>query len=226
MHAVDRLGAALGTTIAPGVAPIATGLCARWWTRQKLTLSWMLGTTASVVGCVVLLNPWGADHSAFGVSMALLSGACYGVYTVAAKRFLQTGVPALPVTTITLLIAGVTLSPLLVLHPEHLADTTSVVLIVWLAVIGTAIARCVRLRAAPHTTAPTAGTLSLAEPLLAAALGVVILREHLSLSAVFGCLALLVGLVIVTLVEVIRRPASRAPDEHLRCASRPESSAA
>ncbi|WP_353647696.1 hypothetical protein ABLG96_12405 [Nakamurella sp. A5-74] len=28
MHAIDRLGAALGTSIALGVAPFATGLCA------------------------------------------------------------------------------------------------------------------------------------------------------------------------------------------------------
>ena len=94
MHAVEQLGAALGTTIALGVAPIATGLCAHWWTGEHLTLGWALGTVAAVIGCVILLNPWGTELiSVTGVCIALVSGSCYGAYTVAAKRFLQAGAP-------------------------------------------------------------------------------------------------------------------------------------
>ncbi|MFH5878640.1 DMT family transporter [Arthrobacter sp. NA-172] len=119
MHAIDQLGAALGTTFALGVAPVATGLCARWWTSEQLALGWVVGTLAAVIGCAVLLNPWAAAQpSIAGIGIALVSGSCYGVYTVAAKRFLQAGVPALPATTITLVIAGVALSPLLALHPD------------------------------------------------------------------------------------------------------------
>jgi DME family drug/metabolite transporter len=206
MHAVDRLGAALGTTVALGIAPIATGLCARWWTGQRLTLSWLLGTAAAVVGCAVLVNPWGTGHvSASGVGVALLSGTCYGGYTVAAKRFLQAGVPALPATTITLVIAGAALSPLLFRHAEHLTDTDSLMLIGWIAIVATVAAYAAFVYGLHRTTAATAGTLSLAEPLVAAALGVLVLHEALSASAVFGSLALLAGLVTVTLVEIVRR---------------------
>lgn len=141
MHAVDQLGAALGTAIALGVAPAATGLCARWWTRERLSLGWVGGTLAAVIGCAVLLNPWAAARpSITGIGIALVSGTCYGIYTVAAKRFLQAGLPALPATTITLIIAGVVLAPFLVLHPEHLTDTSSLLLIAWIALAGTAAA--------------------------------------------------------------------------------------
>lgn len=207
MHAVDELGAALGTTIALGVAPITTGLCAHWWTREHLTLGWTLGTVAAVAGCVVLLNPWGAERiSATGVGIALISGSCYGVYTVAAKRFLQAGVPALPATTITLLIAGIALSPLLWLHGGHLTDANSLLLIAWIALAGTTTAYAAFVHGLHRTTAPTAGTLSLAEPLLSAVLGVLVLHERLSLPATLGCLILLAGLATVTLVDA--RPRS------------------
>lgn len=218
MHAVDELGAALGTTIALGVAPITTGLCAHWWTRERLTLGWTLGTVAAVTGCVVLLNPWGAEQiSATGVGIALISGNCYGVYTVAAKRFLQAGAPALPATTITLLIAGIALSPLLWLHGGHLTDPNSSLLIAWIALAGTTTAYAAFVHGLHRTTAPTAGTLSLAEPLLSAVLGVLVLHERLSPSATLGCLILLAGLATVTLVDA--RPATRstattAPEPH------------
>ena len=211
MHAVEELGAALGTAIALGVAPIATGLCARWWTRERFTPGWAIGTLAAVAGCAVLLNPWGsAPSSLTGVSLALVSGTCYGVYTVAAKRYLQAGVPALPATTITLLIAGVGLSPLIALHPEHLSEHHSLVLIVWIGLAGTAAAYAAFVYGLHRTTAPTAGTLSLAEPLLAAALGVLVLHEQLTAAALLGCLLLLSGLTIVTTIDALRRPSTES----------------
>lgn len=202
MHAVDQLGAALGTAIALGVAPVATGLCARWWMRDKLTLGWATGTGAAILGCAVLLGPTGTSGiEAAGIGVALVSGACYGVYTVAAKRFLTAGVPALPATSLTLLLAGVALSPLLLARPEHLAEGSSLALIGWTGLAGTAVAYALFISGLQHTTAPVAGTLSLAEPLLAAALGMLVLQERLSLAAYGGCALLLCGLIAVTVLE-------------------------
>ncbi|TCP57553.1 DME family drug/metabolite transporter [Tamaricihabitans halophyticus] len=202
MHAVDQLGAALGTTIALGVAPVATGLCALWWTRERLTRGWVIGTIGAIGGCAVLLNPWtAASISVAGITVALISGTCYGVYTVAAKRFLQAGAPALPATAITLIIAGIVLSPLLALSPEHLAEFDSLLLIGWIGVLGTSLAYAAFVYGLHRTTAPTAGTLSLAEPVLAAILGVLVLRENLTASALLGCGILIVGLVFVSVVD-------------------------
>ena len=112
---------------------------------------------------------------------------------------------ALPATTITLVIAGLALSPLMVLHAEHLTDTNSLMLIAWIAIIATVTAYAAFVYGLHRTTALTAGTLSLAEPLVAAALGVIVLHEALTPSAIFGSLALLAGLVTVTLFEILRR---------------------
>ncbi len=214
MHAIDQLGAALGTAFALGVAPIATGLCARWWTRESLTLGWVIGTLAAIIGCAVLLSPWAAAQpSIAGIGIALVSGTCYGVYTVAARRFLQAGVPALPATTITLVIAGVALSPLMALHPEHLTDPDSLLLIAWTGLAGTAAAYAAFIYGLNLTTAPTAGTLSLAEPLLAAALGVLVLHEQLTASALIGCAILITGLGAVTIIDTLHQQPSTKPSQ-------------
>jgi drug/metabolite transporter, DME family len=212
MRAVDQLGAALATAIALGVAPIATGLCARWWAGERLTASWAAGTATAVAGCVALLGPGraGGHVGAAAIGTALVSGTCYGVYTVAAKRFLRPGVPSLPVTAVTLVVAGVALSPLLALHPAHLADPRSLALVVWTGLAGTAVAYTAFVRGLGRTTAATAGTLSLTEPMLAVVLGVVLLGERLSASAAAGCVILLVGLVGVTVADSWPRATSAA----------------
>jgi DME family drug/metabolite transporter len=218
MHAVDQLGAALGTAIALGVAPVVTGICARWWTHDRMTLGWAAGTAAAIIGCTVLLDPWGANGvAATGVAVALVSGACYGVYTVAAKRFLSTGVPALPATSFTLILAGILLSPIIALHPGHLANAESLLLIGWIGLAGTALAYALFVYGLGRTTAPVAGTLSLAEPLLAAVLGVVVLQEQLTGTALIGCALMIVGLVAVTVIDARRgrSPATRRMhDDH------------
>lgn len=204
MHAVAQLGAALGTTIALGVAPIATGLCARWWTQERLTRGWAIASVAAILGCAILLDPWAAQQvSVVGVGVALISGVCYGVYTVAAKRFLQAGAPALPATSLTLLMAGLALSPVLVAHPDHLADPNSMLLVGWIALVGTSGAYAAFVYGLHRTTASIAGTLSLAEPMLAAALGIIVLGERLTPSALIGCLLLLVALIAVTISDAM-----------------------
>jgi DME family drug/metabolite transporter len=212
MAAVDRLGAALATAIALGVAPAATGVCARWWTGERFGAGWAMGTLCAVAGCVILLVPGGRDSlSGLGLATALVSGTCYGAYTVAAKRFLDTGVPPLPVTALTLVVAGVVLAPVMALRPEHLGSPRSVALVLWIGVIATAIAYAAFVRGLHRTTAATAGTLSLAEPLLAVLLGVAVLHEHLSAAAALGSALLVAGLVVVTVVDAYaaRRPATR-----------------
>jgi drug/metabolite transporter, DME family len=212
MHAVDEVGAALGTAIALGVAPIGTGVCARWWTGERLTAGWFCGTLAACAGTVVLLNPAGSSRlNVAGVVIALGSGLCYGVYTVAAKKFLRAGAAPLPATSASLLLAGLVLTPVLAARPAHLADRDSLALIGWTGIAATAGAYACFIVGLGRTSASAAGTLSLAEPLLAVALGVLLLRESLSPAAAAGCALLLTGLIVVTAVEALaRRPRSSA----------------
>jgi DME family drug/metabolite transporter len=215
LWAVERTGAALGTTIALGCAPVATGLCARWWTAEQLSLAWWAGTAGAVAGCGLILAPSGAAGvDTGGVVLAVTAGICYGFYTVAAKRFLASPVPPMATVAATLVLGGILLVPLLALYPEHLLDPDSLGLVAWIAVAGTALAYMCFVSGLRDVTAATAGTLSLAEPLTAAVLGVLVLGEHLGATAALGCVLLIGALVVVTVQG--RRQDADSPSLNVR----------
>ncbi len=200
LYAIDRAGAAVGTTVALGCAPFATGAFAWWWLGQRPDWRWLAGTLAAVTGCALILSPGGAARvDPVGVAFAVVSGCCYGAYTVAAKIFLGTGVPQMVTVASTLVLGGLLLSPLVLIHPSHLIEAPTVALIGWMAVIATALAYALFARGLSRTTASTAGTLSLAEPLAAAILGVFVLHERLTVNATVGSIVLLIGLAVVAM---------------------------
>jgi DME family drug/metabolite transporter len=200
LYAVRHAGASLGTSVALGCAPFATGAFAWWWLRQRPDWRWLAGTGAAVVGCALVLSPGGGDRvDPVGIVFAVVSGCCYGAYTVAAKIFIGTGTPTMVTVAATLVLGGVLLVPLIVVHPAHLLDLGTVALTGWIGVVATAGAYALFAWGLTGTTATAAGTLSLAEPLAAAALGVLVLHERLTPNATVGSLVLLAGLAVVAI---------------------------
>ncbi|GGP81602.1 DMT family transporter [Saccharothrix coeruleofusca] len=206
LSSVARAGAALSTVVALGVAPPAVGALARIAGAERLTRPWLLGTVAAVAGTALLLLP-GATVRAdtTGVLLGVLSGICYGVYTVAAKRLLDSTAPALVAVSATLVLGGVVILPFTD-GLEPLAEPNALALVGWFAIPATAIGYLLFVSGLRHVTAATAGTLSLAEPLVAAVLGLAFLGEHLPWPAGAGACLLLAGLVVAT------SPAPDRPD--------------
>lgn len=212
LYAVDRAGAALGTAVALGCAPFATGAFAWWWLRRRPDWRWAAGTLTAVTGCALVLSSGGeARVDPAGVAFAVVSGCCYGAYTVAAKIFLETGAPQLVTVASTLVLGGLLLSPLIVVHHAHLLDASTVALIGWMGMIATALAYAFFIRGLSRTTASAAGTLSLAEPLAAAVLGILVLHERLTTNATVGAFTLLLGLVVVVLPHRVTRTSPPRP---------------
>jgi drug/metabolite transporter, DME family len=80
----------------------------------------------------------------------------------------------------------------------------------WLGLVTTAAAHLLFVRGLRTVNAATAGTLSLAEPLVAAALALGLLHERLTATSAAGCLILVAGLA-VTVVTPARQYTSREP---------------
>ncbi|OON82882.1 DMT family transporter [Streptomyces tsukubensis] len=201
MSSVARTGAALATVVALGIAPAAIGLCARWVTGERMTGVWMAGTVAAVVGCALLLSPGSAGVDALGLLLAVVAGMCYGLYTVFAKK-LATVVPAAQLpgfAALSLLAGALPLAPWMVggAAPTQRGDTFT--LIVWLGVATTALAYWLFTTGLTRVRATTAGTLSLAEPLAAALISVLLLHEHLSPVAWTGGALILTGMIVMCL---------------------------
>ncbi|WP_182907160.1 DMT family transporter [Microbispora sp. H13382] len=199
--AVDRTGVAIGTVVAIGSGPVFTGLLSWLAGQERPSGRWALATAAAVAGCAVLVTGGGAGGAdAAGIALALLGGLLYAFYAVVAARAIGGGMESGTVMGVMFGGAAVLMLPVLVLTgPAWLARPTGLLTALYLGCATTALAYLLYGRGLRTTPVATAATLALAEPAVAALLGVVALREHLSLVSWAGLVLLALGLVVVAL---------------------------
>jgi drug/metabolite transporter, DME family len=198
--AVRMTGVAIGTVVAIGSAPVFTGALTRLSGGPRLGPRWMLATAAAVAGCAVLVTAGkaaGADPA--GITLALAAGLCYAIYAVTAARLISAGSPEAAVMGLLFGGAAVLLAPVLaVSSPGWVLSARGLAVVGYLGVITTAAAYLLYGRGLRMLSAPVAVTLGLAEPVVAAMLGLVVLGERLTAVGLLGLL--LVGLGLATLV--------------------------
>lgn len=228
MTSVSRTGAAVATAVALGVAPVATGACERVVLGSRLTRRWAGGTACAVAGCALVVAPDGpvrVDPS--GVALGVLAGCCFGVYTVSAKRLIRRGVDMRAAAALTLLLGGLALSPWVLTGLPSLATGRSLLLVAWLGPVTAGLAYLLFVTGLRRVTAATAGTLALAEPLVAAALAVTVLGERMSAPVTAGAALLLGGLAAVSVPAPTGRSADPGanPTRRSAAAARPRGAA-
>jgi DME family drug/metabolite transporter len=203
--AVRMTGVAIGTVVAIGSAPVFTGALSRLTGGPRLDVRWMAATAAAAAGCVVLVTGGQAGGvgaggvGAGGVGLALAAGCCYAIYAVAASRLIRAGNSETAVMGLLFGGAAVLLAPVLAAgSPGWLLTARGLALIAYLGVVTTALAYLFYGRGLRTVSAPVAVTLGLAEPVVAAILGLVVLGERLTITDFVGLA--LVGLALATLV--------------------------
>lgn len=196
--AVDRTGVVLGTIVAIGSAPVFAGLLAWALDRKPPSRLWTAATAVAIAG-VALLVAAGRDIGidAEGVSFALVAGAAYAIYVIAARQFARIG-NVIGSTAIIFAIAAALLLPLLGTSDLGWVGTPSgVVAVLHLGVLATAVAYLLFASGLTTTRSTTATTLTLGEPMTAALLGVVAVGERPPLLGWAGFALILVALVAV-----------------------------
>lgn len=213
--AVGRTGVAIGTVVAIGSGPVFTGLLSWIAGRERPSGRWALATAAAVAGCAVLVTGGGGGvggADAGGVALALLGGLLYAFYAVVAARAIGRGMESGIVMGVLFGGAAVLMLPVLVLTgPAWLARPGGLLAALYLGCATTALAYLLYGRGLRTTPVATAATLALAEPAVAALLGVVALREHLSPVSWAGLVLLALGLVVVAVPARARDPRTVAP---------------
>ncbi|MFE2374463.1 DMT family transporter [Streptomyces sp. NPDC059398] len=219
LEAVDRSGAALATAVTFGTVPVVTGVCGRVLNGERLSGRWTCGTVCAIGGIALLLLPpdGGPAHGA-GILLGLVAGASFGVYISATKRLGDRGADTTAAAPASVLCAGILVSPWILARPDGLAEPRALVLVGWLALATTALGYLLFTRGVVRISGATAGTLSLAEPLVATVLGIALLGERPSPSAVAGAVLLLGGLVLVS--APVRTSGTRGGEGHASRAAR------
>jgi DME family drug/metabolite transporter len=198
--AVATTGVSAGTIVAIGSAPVIAGALS-WVVRgERPSVRWAVATGLAVVGTALLVvGKAGYGATIDGVALALGAGAAYAVYVIASKDLLELHEPD-AVVAVVFGLSALTLLPILFFVNLDWAVTiegTTVVL--YLGAVATALAYVLFIRGLTFLPVGPTVTLSLAEPLTAAALGVIVLGERLGFVAITGALLLVAGLVIVGL---------------------------
>lgn len=200
--AVTLTGVAVGTTVAIGSGPILAGLGARLVDGAPLTGRWAVAT-ALAGGGVALLVAGGTGAAAVtaslpGVALALAAGAAYAGYTLAAKRLLERGDRPEWVMALAFGLGALALAPILLRgDAAWLGTWPGAAMAFFLGAVPTAAAYLLFARGLQRLPAGETATLTLAEPLTAALLGVALLGERLSPPGLGGVALVLAGLAIL-----------------------------
>ena len=198
--AVSLTGVAIGTIVAIGSAPAVTGLLAWGFRGERPDGRWAVATGLAVAGSALLVASGGSiGVDPLGVLLALGAGASYAVYTVSGKGLLDSGHEPTAVMAAAFSTGAILLGPLLVLADlDWLARPSGLAMALYLGILPTAVAYVLFARGLRRLAPATVATLTLAEPLTAAILGVVVLDERPSALAAVGGLLVLSGLVSLT----------------------------
>jgi drug/metabolite transporter, DME family len=198
--AVDRTGVVLGTIVAIGSAPVFAGLLAWALDRTPPTRLWT-GATGIAIAGVALLVAAGREVgiSGEGIIYALVAGAAYATYVIAARQFARGG-DVIGSTAIIFALAAVFLLPLLATGDLGWVSTAGgAISVLHLGVLATAVAYLLFATGLESTKSTTATTLSLGEPMTAALLGVIAVGERPPLLGWLGFAIVLVALLAVAI---------------------------
>jgi drug/metabolite transporter, DME family len=197
--AVSRTGVAVGTLVAIGSSPVIAGILGFVFRGERPGRAWGVATLLALAGCGLLVcgGSGGVAVDAVGICLALGAGASYASYTMAIKGLLPGRTPD-AVMAVVFCLGALILSPLLLRSDLHwVATPKGIAVTAYLGVVVTALSYWLFARALKTVPVATAVTLSLAEPLTAALLGIVFLGERLSSTALCGIPLLFAGLAVL-----------------------------
>ena len=203
---MSRTGVAIGTLASLSFTPFMAGLLG-WLLKEGAPgLVWAISTVLAIFG-VGLLTVGAGDHrDVIGILFGVCAGASYGFYTVFGVRLAREGEHPTNVLAASFSIAGFLLVPVLVYSGTWWMSWSGIALVLWLGLATTTLAYVLFGVGLSVLQPGHIATITLAEPMFATLLGVLVLGETLSVLGWVGCVVIIVALGILGLSETRRAP--------------------
>ena len=197
---VRLTGIAIGTVVAIGSAPVFSGFIEWFLLKRRPNSVWMIATLLAIIGCALLfLNKDGIVVNPIGVTMSLGAGLLFAFYALMNKEVLEK-TEAIPAVAVIFSVSALMLLPFLFrFETEGLLTGSGITVVIYLGIATTSVAYILFSTGLKRIPSSSAVTLSLAEPLTAALLSVVIVKERLDLTSWIGIIMLLGGILVLTM---------------------------
>ena len=194
--AVKQTGVAIGTVTALGSVPALTGLLDYLIYKERPSKRWFVATVITTAGIIILGTANGvADFDLGGFILAIIAGGSFGLLAVSSKRALVQGADSTYVMYKVFSLAALLSLPILLLTDfKWLATIDGAAMIIWLALVPTALAYILYAKGLKGVKPGVASTLILAEPATATILAAVVLNEAITLQGWLGIAVVATGL--------------------------------
>jgi len=194
--AVHMTGVAIGTVIAIGSAPLFAGLLDWLILKRRPTKVWWYSTLLSILGCIMLfINKGSVYIDPYGILLALGAGLSFASYTFVSEGLVKRSSSSLAVIAVVFTLSAIFLLPFLFVYDmSWITEVRGVTVSLHLGIIATGLAYFLFAKGLIHTPSSTAVTLSLAEPLTAALLGVFLVGEYLNFTSWMGMSFVILGI--------------------------------
>lgn len=201
-------GVTVGTVVSIGSAPLRSAVIEMVMDGLRVSLRWAIGASLGLLGMILLCIAQGSGHSAasgapsivVGVALGLLAGLTYALYSWAARRLMQRAIPARVAMGAIFGMGGLLLMPVLfATGAPFLASWNNAAVGIYMALVPMFLGYVCFGYGLARVAASTATTISLLEPVVAAALAVVIVGERLPVMGWVGVALIFACLVCITL---------------------------
>lgn len=191
-------GVAIGTVVTIGSSPVFAGIIEWLFFKRRPNRIWGIATALAIVGCVLLfVNKGETTVHPIGILLALCAGTMFALYTNCSKQLTERE-DTLPAVAMTFSLCAVFLLPFSQNGVSWVFDGQNLWPMLFMGLLATSVAYILYLAGLEKVSSSSAVTLSLAEPLTAALLGVFLVGEYLSPTSWIGVLLLLGGIIVLT----------------------------
>ena len=201
-------GVTVGTVVSIGSAPLLSAVIEMVMDGLRVSARWVIGAGLGLVGMTLLCIAKISGHSAasaapsitIGVALGLLAGLTYALYSWAARRLMQRRIPSRAAMGAIFGIGGLLLIPVLfATGAPFLASWNNAAVGIYMALVTMFLGYVCFGYGLARIAASTATTITLLEPVVAAALAAVIVGERLPAMGWVGVALIFACLVCITL---------------------------